>query len=92
MAEIFQALGLHESWEDLHPRDFRVNGRANVEIDEVLRTAEDRQYNPCPEAYLEGPLEGEVHVFDDWRESRIFPNTKRRLAVYLPCAKNFRPA
>ena len=62
---VFKALGLHQSWEDLHPRDFRVNGRANVEIDEVLRTAEDRQYNPCPEAYLGGPLDGVVSVFDD---------------------------
>lgn len=85
---VFQALGLHQSWEDLHPRDFRVNGRANVEIDEVLRTAEDRQYNPCPEAYLDGPLDGVVSVFDDWRESRVFAGTKRRIAVYVPRRKN----
>lgn len=28
-------------------------------------------------------------MFDDWRESGTFPNTKLRLAVYLPSNKNF---
>lgn len=80
----FQNHGLHQSWEDLHPRDFRVNGRANVEIEQVLSTEEDSQYHPCPEAHHAEPLQGQMHVFDDWRATSVFANTRRKLAVYVP--------
>mgnify|MGYP001234195349 CR=1 FL=1 len=82
--ETFQRLGLHQSWEDLHPREHLINGRSNVEIDAVLRTHADQQYHPCAEAYLVEPLKGSIQVFNDWHESSVYAATRRKLAVYLP--------
>ena len=80
----FQSLGLDQAWGDLHDMDYQVNGRANIEIRESLATVGDEHYHPCPEAYLEGELQGTLHVFDDWDLSSVYAGTRRRLAIYLP--------
>lgn len=80
----FQSLGLDQAWGDLHDMDYQVNGRANIEIRESLATVGDKHYHPCPEAHLEGELQGTMHVFDDWDLSSVYAGTRRRLAIYLP--------
>ena len=67
----FQSLGLDQAWGDLHDMDYQVNGRANIEIRESLATLGDKHYHPCPEAHLEGELQGTMHVFDDWDLSSV---------------------
>ena len=80
----YQDLGLHQPWEDLHARDYQVNGRAISDIDQSLATPADAHYHPCPEAQRSTVLEGEIHTFNDWDQSTVYAQTRRTLSVYMP--------
>ncbi|MFI4976973.1 MAG: alpha/beta hydrolase [Caulobacterales bacterium] len=80
----YESLGLHISMSDVDPTRV-VNGRANREIQDALATAADRQYNPCPEAFVaEDVPRGRVTSFRDWAGSRVYPDTQRDLWIYTP--------
>ena len=84
--QTYQSLGLDVPWEDLHPRNYQVNGRAISDIDASLSTAGDIHYHPCAEAQSTAELEGEIHTFEQWNHSGIYPDTQRKISVYLPPA------
>ena len=46
--ETFKLHGLDQAWGDLHAQDYRVNGRSNAEILQVLEPPGDAHYHPCP--------------------------------------------
>jgi enterochelin esterase family protein len=80
----YESLGLHLCLADVDPTRV-VNGRANKEIMGSLDTPGDRQYNPCPEAFVaEGAPRGRVQAFRDWAQTRIYPDTLRDLWIYTP--------
>ena len=80
----YESFGLHISMSDVDPTRV-VNGRANREITGALSVPGDRQYNPCPEAFVaEGTPRGEVKSFRDWARSQVFPGTQRDLWIYTP--------
>lgn len=82
--QTYESLGLHRSMTDVDPTRV-VNGRANREIQNALATPEDRQYNPCPEAYVvEGVPQGRVRSFRDWDGAKVYPGTLRDLWIYTP--------
>ncbi|HZZ34193.1 MAG TPA: alpha/beta hydrolase-fold protein [Caulobacteraceae bacterium] len=86
----YEALGLHQSLSDIDPTR-RVNGRANREIMDQLACEGDRQYHPCPEAYVaEGVARGRVRSHPAWAGSRIYAGTTRDLWIYTPAG--FDPA
>ena len=67
------------------PFDTEVNGRSNMEIMDALNVPEDAQYNPCAEAHPGADVpRGEVRQFPGWDGSRIFADTVRDVAIYLP--------
>lgn len=81
--QTYQSLGLDVPWEDLHPRNYQVNGRAISDIDASLSTAGDAHYHPCAEAQGTAELRGEIHTFEQWNHSAVYPNTQRKISVYL---------
>lgn len=62
-----------------------VNDRSSDEIIQSLAVPEDKQYNPCTEAYPreEVPL-GDFTRIPDWSESTIYPTTTRAISIYVP--------
>lgn len=59
-----------------------VNGRRNgVDND----PAWDAAYHPCPEAFpAQDVPRGEVRKLADWRDSSVYPGTRRDLWIYVP--------
>ena len=85
--ETFKLHGLDQAWGDLHAQDYRVNGRSNAEILQVLETPGDAHYHPCPEAYVrDGVVPGQVARFSSWDQSAVFAGTRRDVWVYKPNA------
>ena len=85
--ETYQKLGLHEAFNDVH-RDEEVNGRSNQEILDALDTPGDVHYHPCPEAFPGDDVpRGEVHRYEEWSETTVYPGTRRTVSVYVPQAR-----
>ena len=83
--ETYLALGLDKPFIERGGRDVTVNGRTNLEILEQLEGPEDRQYNPCAEAFPEDDTpRGEIKRYADWDGARVFPGTRRDVWVYAP--------
>ena len=65
-----------------------INGHSRENPDDFerfLRPPEDRQYNPCAEAYpAAGTPRGDVLTIEKWTESRVFPQTERDICIYRP--------
>jgi len=60
-----------------------ISSRTNHE----LAAQEDKQYNPCPEAYPNPNVAiGSFKRFRDWDGSETFPNTSRNVSIY--CSAN----
>jgi enterochelin esterase-like enzyme len=77
--ETYRGLGLHEPfvWRDA------INGRTRQEA--FSQSAEDKQYNPCAEAYpAHDTPRGEVRKIEKWNESRTFAGTHRDIWIYQP--------
>ena len=82
--ETYQKLGLHEAFNDVH-RGKVVNGRSNDEIMDALDTPGDVHYHPCPEAFPGDDVpRGEVHRYEEWSETTVYPGTRRTVSVYVP--------
>ena len=83
--ENYQRLRLHERF----PLDNEVNGRSNSELIEALAVPEDAQYNPCAEAYPADEVPaGRFQMIRDWPDARVFPDTFRDVAFYVPAAES----
>ena len=81
--ENYRRLGLHKRF-DL-PFDATINGRSNMEIMDALNPPEDKQYNPCPEAYPAPDVpRGEMRKFPGWAQSEVYPNTIRDVWIHIP--------
>lgn len=82
--ETYQQFGLDRSMAD-DDVALVVNGRSNREIMGALATPEDRQYHPCPEAYVApGVANGVVRSFRGWAGSSVFADTVRDVWIYTP--------
>lgn len=82
--ETYQKLGLHEAFNDVR-RDEVVNGRSNDEIMNAIGTPGDVCYHPCPEAFPGDDVpRGEVHRYEEWSETTVYPGTRRTVSVYVP--------
>ena len=80
----YRRLGLERGFRDM-PFDTEVNGRSNMEIMDALNVPEDTQYNPCPEASPGDDVpRGELLKFPAWSHSRVFPETRRDVWIYVP--------
>ena len=77
--ETHQVLGLDQ------PCPMAVNGRSNMDIRDALDVPGDAAYHPCSEAFpREGVATGSVTSFKDWQASKVFPDTKRDMWIYVP--------
>ena len=75
--ETYTANGLH-----LRPPHV-INDRSSDEILDSIAVPEDRQYNPCAEAYPAGTVpEGSFMRIREWNESKIYPDTVRAISIY----------
>ena len=82
--ETYQKLGLHEAFDDVR-RDEVVNRRSNDEIMNAIGTPGDVCYHPCPEAFPGDDVpRGEVHRYEEWSETTVYPGTRRTVSVYVP--------
>ena len=67
------------------PTPNQVNGRSNRDILKTLNHPEDKVYNPCAEAYPAADIPtGVVSKFPDFDGTKIYPDTVRDVAVYVP--------
>ena len=75
------ALGLDKPIDWSQP----INGHTTAEVAASLNPPEDRQYNPCAEAYppAGAPRGTERHI-ERWNDSRIFDGTTRDIWIYRP--------
>ena len=74
--ETYQTNGLHL------PPPKTVNNRSVADLKDVV-IEEDRQYNPCPEAYPSSDIEqGQFSRIREWRDSSIYPDTARAISIY----------
>ena len=84
--ETFKLHGLDQAWGDLHAQDYRVNGRSNAEILQVLETSGDAHYHPCPEALRPRRYRAGRGTLCSWDQSAVFAGTRRDVWVYKPNA------
>lgn len=72
---------LQRGYQLQHP----VNGRRSLEIMLALDTEADSAYTRCAEADPAGDApRSELHRFEDWADSTIYPSTRRNIAVSVP--------
>ena len=77
--ETYQALGLDQ------PFPMEVNGRSTMDIRDALNVPGDAMYHPCSDAYPRPDVTSEnVVAFTDWRKTRVYPETKRDMWVFVP--------
>ena len=76
--ETYVAHGLNQ-----YPPQEMQNRSIAPKVGASIVVGEDRQYNPCSEAYPEESTSaGAFTRISDWNESKVYPNTNRAISVY----------
>ncbi|WP_269620645.1 alpha/beta hydrolase [Zhongshania sp. BJYM1] len=86
--DLYEELGLHRQFGEDQNVSFllaTVNNRSTSEIQFATQVPGDERYKPCVEAFPgEHVPKGQVKWLRDWRDSHIFPETTRDIAIYIP--------